>query len=148
MKIPPARRLCPAARMLRAALTSLSCSVPQSAHIHSLIPSPALPFGLLTERLPQHEHVWVLYASLTSANTTDRAIALYFSCVFNMNQPASKTLLIRALGFAELHFNISVTLLAFQYRSHRYRWPWFLTQGQYQSRFGFDSWQPQPAPRH
>jgi hypothetical protein len=78
--------------MFRAALTSLSCSVPQSAHIHSLIPSPALPFGLLAERLPQHEQAWVVYASLTSANTTDRVIALYFSWVFSMNRPASKTL--------------------------------------------------------
>ena len=89
--------------MFRAALTSLSCSVPHSAQIHSLIPSPALPFGLLTEILPQHEQAWVVYASLTSSNTTDRAIALYFSWVFSMNQPASKTLFaIVVLAKAEL----------------------------------------------
>lgn len=28
--------------------------------IHSLIPSPALPFGLLSEIDPQHEQVWVV----------------------------------------------------------------------------------------
>lgn len=72
--------------MFFAALTSLSCIVPHSAQDHSLIRKPALPFGLLPEISPQHEQVWEVFFSFTSANTTDRTIALYSSCVFSMCQ--------------------------------------------------------------
>ena len=58
--IPSARRRSPAARMFLAALMSRSCAVPHSLQTHSLIPRPALPFGLLAGMLPQHEQVWVV----------------------------------------------------------------------------------------
>ncbi|MEN9423577.1 MAG: hypothetical protein RL122_960, partial [Pseudomonadota bacterium] len=44
------------------------------------------------EILPQHKQAWVLYASLTSRNTLCIAFDFASSCVFSMNQPASKTL--------------------------------------------------------
>ena len=58
--IPTARRRSPAARMFRAAFISRSWAVPQPTQVHSLIRKPALPFGLLAEILPQHEHAWVV----------------------------------------------------------------------------------------
>lgn len=39
--------------MLRAALTSRSCTAPQWQQVHPLIPRPALPFGLLAGMIPQ-----------------------------------------------------------------------------------------------
>ena len=87
--IPPARRPRPAARMFFAALMSRSCSVPQTLHRHPLIPRPATPFGPVM--LPQHEQVWVEYASLTSSNHTPASSHLYCSMVRNALQPASNT---------------------------------------------------------
>ena len=54
------RRSSPTARMFLAALISLSCHVPHSAQVHPLIRKPALPFGLLSLILRQHEQVWVV----------------------------------------------------------------------------------------
>ena len=64
--------------------------IPHSPHVHSLIPSPALPFGL-SRREPQHEQVWVEYFSLTSSNHTPASSHLYLSRVLNAVQPASNT---------------------------------------------------------
>lgn len=44
--------------MFRAAFVSRSCTAPHAQQVHSLIPRPALPFGLLAGMTPQHEHVW------------------------------------------------------------------------------------------
>ncbi|ENU36978.1 hypothetical protein F988_00871, partial [Acinetobacter parvus DSM 16617 = CIP 108168] len=59
-------------------------------HCHSLIPKPALPFGLL-EREPQHEQVWVVYDSLTSSYHTPAFSHLYLSMVLSVVQLASST---------------------------------------------------------
>ncbi len=88
--------------MFRAAFVSRSCTDPHEQHVHSLIPRPALPFGLLAGMIPQHEHVWVENASLTSSNTTHRPMALYLSCVRNVVHAASCT------DFAMLVFAIGI----------------------------------------
>ncbi|MDP3053364.1 MAG: hypothetical protein Q8N29_01820, partial [Methylobacter sp.] len=76
--------------------------------------SPALPFGLLAEMLPQHEQAWVLYASLTSMNTPCVAIDLYSSCVFSIDQPASKTDFAIALeSHAVQHICMFIPVLTF-----------------------------------
>jgi hypothetical protein len=62
--------------MFRAAFTSRSWIAPQSLHVHSLIPSPAIPFGRESGSDPQLEQVWDENASLTSANTTHCLMAL------------------------------------------------------------------------
>ncbi len=52
--------------------------------------------------LPHREQVWVVQASLTSANNTPRAIALYSSCCLNIAQPASSDdLLMLVLAMAD-----------------------------------------------
>ncbi len=43
--------------MFRAALVSRSCTTAHEEHVHSLIRSPALPFGLHADLMPPHEHV-------------------------------------------------------------------------------------------
>lgn len=57
--------------------------------VHSLFRKPILPFGLLSDRAPQHEQAWVVYASLTSLKTMPAISHLYSSIVFSMAQPAS-----------------------------------------------------------
>ncbi|MBB1631191.1 hypothetical protein A9975_09940 [Cupriavidus sp. UME77] len=89
--------------MFRAAFVSRSWTDPHEQHVHYLIPRPALPFGLLADMTPQHEHVWVENASLTSANTTHCLMALYLSCVRNAVHAASCTdfaILVFASAFA------------------------------------------------
>ena len=76
--------------MFFAAFTSRSWLVPQARQVHSLIRKPALPFGL-SQRELQHEHVWVVYASLTSSNYTPALSHLYLSMVRNAVQLASIT---------------------------------------------------------
>jgi hypothetical protein len=46
--------------MFLAAFTSRSLTDPQWLQVHALIPSPALPFGLLLVIFPQHAQVWVV----------------------------------------------------------------------------------------
>src|SRR3546814_9175406 len=65
--------------MLRAALTSRSWTAPQSLHSHSLIPRPAIPFGLEGARVPHSEQVWVLIRSETSRYRPPCVSALYRS---------------------------------------------------------------------
>ncbi len=79
----------PERKNVLAAFTSRSWVTPHS-QVHSLIPSPALPFGLL-RREPQHEQVWVVYDSLISSKTIPAWALLYSNSVFNVDQPASKT---------------------------------------------------------
>src|SRR3546814_20932264 len=52
--------------MLRAALTSRSWTAPQWLHSHSLIPRPAIPFGLEGCRVPHSDQVWVIIRSESS----------------------------------------------------------------------------------
>jgi len=55
--------------MFLAALMSRSWVLPHATQVHSLIRKPALPFGLLSEILPQHEQTWVEKLSFTSLTT-------------------------------------------------------------------------------
>src|ERR1700756_1892228 len=75
--------------MFWAALRSRSCVRSHAPHVHSLIPSPATPFGPVRE--PQHEQVWEENASSTSSNHTPASAHLYCSMVRNDDQPASST---------------------------------------------------------
>src|SRR5215475_6862472 len=79
-------------RILRAAFTSRSWTLPQSSQRHSLIRKPAIPLGLEAGRPPHSEQVWVVLASQTSRNTPPRVIALYASMPLRLAQPASSTL--------------------------------------------------------
>ncbi len=54
--------------MFTAEFTSLSWLTPQNEQSHSLIPSPAIPFGLSGGRRPHEEQVWVVKFSFTSMN--------------------------------------------------------------------------------
>uniref|UniRef100_A0A915HYI7 Uncharacterized protein n=1 Tax=Romanomermis culicivorax TaxID=13658 RepID=A0A915HYI7_ROMCU len=63
--------------MFSAALVSRSCSTPQSLQAHSLILSPAIPFGRVVLSFDPHaEQDWVEPLSSTSSNVTPCAIAL------------------------------------------------------------------------
>ena len=73
-------------------IKSESCHVPHFAQVHSLIPRPALPFGLL-DISPQCEQVWVVYFSFTISKRQPACLHLYSSCRLSSNQPASYTLL-------------------------------------------------------
>ena len=78
---------------------------------HSLIPKPALPFGLL-EREPQHEQVWVVYASLTSSNHTHAFSHLYLSMVLSVVQLASNTDLANLVRASALAFTLPTKIAA------------------------------------
>ena len=77
--------------MFFAAFRSRSWVTPHSTQVHSLIPRPALPLGLLLGFALQHEQVWVVFASSTISNHTPAFAHLYLSMVFNLPQLASKT---------------------------------------------------------
>src|SRR3546814_11033871 len=78
--------------MLRAALTSRSWTAPQSLHSHSLIPRPAIPFGLEGGRVLHSEQVWVLIRYETSRYRPPCISALYESIRLKPYHPASRTL--------------------------------------------------------
>src|SRR5258708_25693788 len=77
--------------MFLAALISRSWCSPQLPQVHSLIPRPAIPFGLLGGFSSHEEQVWVVYFSSISSKTTPAPAHLYSSMVFNINQQASNT---------------------------------------------------------
>ncbi len=81
LRVSPARRPRPAARMLSAAFTSLSWTEPHASHCHSLIPRPAIPLGLDCGRWPLLEQVWDEYASSTSMGS---AHAEFFNTIGRM----------------------------------------------------------------
>src|SRR3546814_1041453 len=58
----------------------------------SLIPRPAIPFGLEGGRVPHSEQVWVLIRSETSRYRPPGISALYESIRLKPDHPASRTL--------------------------------------------------------
>src|SRR3546814_9139078 len=104
--------------MLRAALTSRSWTAPQSLHSHSLIPRPAIPFGLEGGRVPHSEQVWVLIRSETSRYRPPCISALYESIRLKPDHPASRTLfanLVRANLRSEEHTSELQSLMRSSY---------------------------------
>jgi hypothetical protein len=57
-RVPSPSASSPMRRMLRAAFTSRSWTVPQSSQFHSLIRRPAIPFGREAGMAPHSEQVW------------------------------------------------------------------------------------------
>ena len=82
----------PMRRMLRAAFTSRSCSVPQSSQAHALLDKSAIPFGREGGRHPHSEQTWVVRYSETSSVLPPFLMDLYESMRLKSDHPASSTL--------------------------------------------------------
>jgi hypothetical protein len=66
-------------------------AVPSFAGSVTRLPSPALPFGRASGKVPQREQVWMECAALTASHNTPALSLLYLSMVRNDVQAASDT---------------------------------------------------------
>src|SRR6266581_3090309 len=73
--------------MFLAAFTSRSWHVPHEEQSHSLIPSPAIPFGRSGGNVPHEEQVW----DVNFSSTSTKVATLYRSIFRKEDHPASRT---------------------------------------------------------